>query len=93
MLTQSKTAARTVDGEPAEDIACFAAALDLIDPLIIKRHPRWPSLVIPVARLRGIPEIPRVHVLEEFDKVCRPTALHRLTPDAKCFGKHRTLRR
>ena len=76
---------RTVDRVPAEDVAGLEAAPDFIDPLIIERHPGGPALALEAARLRGVPEVGHVRILDEFNGVCGPAALHRLTPDEECL--------
>ena len=84
---------RTVNGEPEEHSARLEATLNLINPLVIERHPRRAALALPVARLRGFPEVRCVHILDELDRVQSPAALHRHTPDAESSRQNRALGR
>ena len=64
-----------------------------IDPLVVESHPSRAVLALEAARLRGLPEVRRVHVLSQLNGVQGPTALHGLTPDQEGLGKDRALGR
>ena len=73
---------RTVDGEPAEHAARLEAALDLVDPLVVERHPRGTVLSLKVAGLDVFPKVCSGQVPHGLKRVQRPTALHRRAPEA-----------
>lgn len=47
----------TVDGIPEVYLAGFESTLDLIYPLVVKRHPSGARLAFEGARLRAVPEL------------------------------------
>ena len=83
---------RTVNREPAEHTARLEATLDLVNPLVIERHPRWTVLALPVTRLRSFPEVWCVHVLHKLDRVESPATLHGQTPNPESPRENGTLR-
>lgn len=66
----------TIDGIPKEHFAGLKPTPDLIDPVIVKCHPRRASLTLECTRFRTVPEIRGCHVLVHGVWVERPPPLH-----------------
>ena len=74
---------RTVNRKPAENSACFHPTLHLIHPLIIKRHPSWPSFNSLFTWFGVLPERGRAEVLVCLYRVKAPFSTSGKSPEAE----------
>ena len=86
---QRDSETRTINREPTEYSACFHATPYLIHPLIIKRHPSWPTFNSLFARFRVLPEPRHAEVSVRLYRVKTPFSTSGKSPEAECCGEDR----